>query len=102
LRLLLPAVPVLGLALIAAVPLAHAQNNYEIQVYGAETVAPRATMLELHSNFTADGQRNVVDGVEPTNHAEHETIEITQGIWGDLQSYKARVEEWPGYPFARR
>ena len=50
-------------------------------------------MLELHSNFTADGQRNVVDGVEPTNRAEHETIEITQGIWGDLQSCQARVEE---------
>lgn len=92
-RPLLPAIRVLGLALIAAVPLANAQNNYEIQVYGAETVAPRTTMLELHSNFTADGQRNVVDGVEPTNHAEHEIIEITQGIWGDLQSCHARVEE---------
>ena len=64
---------------IAALP-AAAQDNYEIQVYGAETVPAGSTMLELHSNFTVDGSRTVIDGVQPTNHAEHETIEITQGI----------------------
>lgn len=35
--------------------LAKAQDNYEIQVYGSDTVAPKTTMLELHSNFTAEG-----------------------------------------------
>src|SRR6266568_3364005 len=64
---------------IAAIP-THAQDNYEIQVYGADTVAPGSTMLELHSNFTVDGSKTVIDGVQPTNHAEHETVEITQGI----------------------
>lgn len=59
---------------------AYAQDNYEIQVYGVDTVAPASTMVELHSNFTVDGSKTVVDGVLPTNHAEHETIEITQGI----------------------
>jgi hypothetical protein len=64
---------------LAPIP-AHAQDNYEIQVYGADTVAPASTMVELHSNFTAEGSKTVQDGVLPTNHAEHETVEITQGI----------------------
>lgn len=36
-------------------PSAKAQDNYEIQVYGADTVAPKTLMVELHSNFTIDG-----------------------------------------------
>jgi hypothetical protein len=74
-----------GVALGAA----HAQGNYEIQVYGVDTVAPRNTMVELHSNFTADGQRKFIDGVAPTYRAEHETIEITQGIndWSEVGFY---------------
>ena len=59
-----------------------AQDNYEIQVYGADTVEPHSTMVEFHTNWTAQGEKNVVDGVRPTNHAVHETIEITQG-WND-------------------
>ena len=59
---------------------AFAQDNYEIQVYGSETVAPKNTMVELHSNFTFEGSKTLIDGQEPTNHAEHETLEITQRI----------------------
>ncbi len=68
---------------------ARAQGNYEIQVYGAETVAPKTTMVELHSNYTIDGQHNVIDGVYPTNHQLHETIEITQGLndWSEVGFY---------------
>jgi hypothetical protein len=74
---------------------AHAQDNYEIQVYGADTVAPKTTMLELHSNFTADGTKPLpgskyaADGLYPTNHVEHETVEITQGInsWSEVGFY---------------
>jgi hypothetical protein len=61
---------------------ARAQDNYEIQVYSSDTVPPRTTMVEIHSNFTIDGQKTVVNGVLPSNHAEHETLEITQG-WTD-------------------
>jgi hypothetical protein len=66
-----------------------AQGNYEIQVYGADTVPARNTMFELHSNFTAQGQKDYVDGVAPTNHATHETLEITQGItnWSEVGFY---------------
>jgi hypothetical protein len=59
---------------------AAAQDNYEIQVYDAETVLPGHTMLELHSNFTIDGSKQMLNGLEPTNHAWHETIEITRGF----------------------
>jgi hypothetical protein len=73
----------------AAFNVARAQGNYEIQVYGSETVAPHNTMVELHSNFTVDGRRAYIDGAAPTYHAEHETIEITQGInaWSELGFY---------------
>src|SRR5579863_8905534 len=56
-----------------------AQDNYEIQVYGSQTVAKGNTMVELHSNYTFDGSKTVTDGVLPTNHVFHETIEITHG-----------------------
>ncbi len=61
-------------------PVARAQDNYEIQVYGYDTVEPRHTMVELHSNFTIDGTKTVEDGLLPSNHAQHETIEITHGF----------------------
>jgi len=67
----------------------RAQGNYEIQVYGSETVAPRTTMVELHSNYTAAGEKYYIDGVAPTDHAVHETLEITQGItgWSEVGFY---------------
>jgi Putative MetA-pathway of phenol degradation len=69
----------LPLFLLAAAPI-RAQGNYEVQVYGAETVLPNHTMVELHSNFTFEGSKTAVDGVRADNHALHETIEITQGF----------------------
>ena len=70
----------LGVALFWASWAARAQNNYEIQVYGSDTVQPGHTMVELHSNFTVTGSKTVQDGVYPTEHAWHETIEITRGF----------------------
>ena len=85
----LSCVCVFVLASFFAVPFAHAQDNYEIQVYGSETVDPGKTMVELHSNFTIDGSKKIIDGVLPTNHAEHETIEITHGFndWFEVGFY---------------
>jgi hypothetical protein len=57
----------------------RAQDNYEIQVYGSETVQKGHTMVELHSNYTSDGSKTITDGVLPTNHVFHETVEITHG-----------------------
>ncbi len=74
---------------------ACAQGNYEIQVYGAATVEPKSTMVELHSNYTPDGQKNVIDGVYPTNHQLHETLEITQGLtsWSEVGFYVFTSEQ---------
>src|ERR1700722_9346239 len=57
-----------------------AQNNYEIQVYASQTQAKGSTMFELHSNYTFDGSTQIVNGVLPSNHSLHETLEITTGI----------------------
>ena len=73
-----PLVLIVALALAAE---ARAQDNYEIQVYGSETLEKGSTMVELHTNFTADGRRTVApSGVLPTYHALHETVEITHGF----------------------
>src|SRR5579863_8961894 len=59
---------------------ARAQDDYEIQVYGSDTVKPGYTMFELHSNYTIRGSRTIEDGVRPTQDQFHETLEITRGI----------------------
>src|SRR3954468_11150735 len=83
---------------------AFAQDNYEIQVYGSETVAPHTTMVEFHTNFTIEGEKSVIDGQQPTHNAVHETIEITHGFndWSEVGFYiftSARADsgwEWVG------
>jgi len=67
-------------AILLAPGAARAQDNYEIQVYGSETVPAGRTMVELHSNYTVNGERETVNGVLPSNHALHETLEITRGF----------------------
>ena len=67
------------ICLICCLSAAKAQDNYEIQVYGSETVDPGRTMVELHSNYTANGFKTVMDGQLPDNHEVHETVEITHG-----------------------
>ncbi len=70
-------IPVFSLLLYSSI--LFAQDNYEIQVYGAQTVAKDATMIELHSNYTIGGQVYAQDGVLPTHNMVHETVEITHG-----------------------
>jgi hypothetical protein len=80
---------------------ARAQNNYEIQVYGSDTVAPQSTMVELHSNFSATGVKALPgsvygpDDLYPTNHQERETVEITTGIndWSEVGFYIFTAEQ---------
>lgn len=69
-----------ALLLLTLLRPAAAQDNYEIQVYGSETVPAGQTMVELHSNFTAEGSTTSEDGMLPTQHAFHETLEITHGF----------------------
>src|ERR1051326_7945885 len=65
--------------LLLSLPI-RAQDSYEIQVYGSETVARGQTMVELHSNYTFAGNKNTINGVLPDYHAFHETIEVTHGF----------------------
>lgn len=77
------------------------QDNYEIQVYGSETVEPGSTMVELHSNFTVSGSKTLMDGMVPTNHALHETIEITHGFndWFETGLYIFTSDNQYGYGY---
>ena len=82
--------------ILACLPLvAQAQGNYEIQVYGAETVQPQNLMVELHSNFTATGEKSTLDGVYPTHHQLHETLELTEGLneWAEVGFYVFTSEQ---------
>jgi len=56
------------------------QDNYEIQVYGSSTQAKGSAIFELHSNYFINGIKESSNGVYPTHHAVHKTIEITQGL----------------------
>ena len=73
----------------------RAQDNYEIQVYPSETMAPKTLLVELHSNFTAQGSTTTEYGMLPTQDQEHETIELTEGIndWSELGFYIFTAEK---------
>ncbi len=76
------------LLLMAGITLSSAlfaQDNYEIQVYGAQTQAKNSSIFELHSNFTFSGERDIIKGVRPSYHALHETVEITTGITDNFE-----------------
>jgi hypothetical protein len=55
------------------------QANFEIQVYGSETVPTGSTMVKLYSNVAAQGTTSTIDGIRPTQGAFHEAIEVTHG-----------------------
>ena len=52
-------------------------------------------MVELRSNFTVEGQKDTIDGVYPTNHQEHETVELTEGLnsWSEVGFYVFTSEQ---------
>ena len=85
----------LGAYMLSCSHVARAQGNYEIQVYGSDTVPAKNLMVELHSNYTISGQVKMIDGVFPTNHQEHETLELTQGInsWSEVGFYVFTSEQ---------
>ena len=71
---------IIAIFFAALTGVSRAQDNYEIQVYPGESVGKGVTMFEIHSNFTVDGEKQTVNGVAPSNHAMHETLEITHGF----------------------
>ena len=96
----LPNPPLRSASLVLIVPLPrrdvlHAQDNYEIQVYPSETIAPKTLLTELHSNYTVEGSTTPSYGMLPTQGQEHETIELTQGItdWSEVGFYIFTAEQ---------
>lgn len=88
------------LALIFSPVCTSAQDNYEIQVYGYDLVDPGHMMVELHS-----GSKATTDGACPTNHAQHETVEITHGFndWFECGFYIfTSITEGQGWQCHRR
>ncbi len=79
---------------------AYSQENYEIQVYGAQTQQKNSTIFELHSNYTFDGERGIIKDVRPSYHALHETIEITHGITDNFElGFYVFMNYLPDYGF---
>ena len=74
------------LAFLGAVCTTFAQDNYEIQVYGSDTVKKGTTMVELHSNFNLNGPNTTINGVLPTRNALHETLELTHGWTNNFET----------------
>ena len=77
--------PVVMLLAVGSPERVRAQDNFDIQVYRSETVAPKTTLVELLSNITADGTKDLSQTVYPatqlypTDDALHETLEISRG-----------------------
>ena len=92
----------LRLTLLAASS-APAQDSFEIQVYPSDTVPRGQSMVELHSNYTLEGSKTEMNGVLPTHHALHETLEITQGFtpWFETGFYVlSSVQPGKGWEWA--
>jgi hypothetical protein len=64
---------------------ACAQDSFEIEVYGSETLPQGETAVELHSNFNAEVEDNPTPGVYPSQHSLNESVEIAHGFTDWLQ-----------------
>jgi hypothetical protein len=76
-------------ALLACCGATARADNFEIEVYGSETTPKGETMVELHSNYTVYGERDWVNGVYPSYHAWHNTLEVAYGFtsWFETAFY---------------
>ncbi len=86
----------LALAAATLAPgISSAQANYEIQVYGSDTVPAQNLMVELHSNYSFKGQDAAGGGMLPTTHQLRETLELTAGTssWSEVGFYVFTSEQ---------
>jgi hypothetical protein len=82
--------PLAALALLAAPALAGAFDRFEIQVYEAEVNDPGQASLELHANYTVQGERQpAYPGEIPPHHTLRLTLEPALGVtrWLELGVY---------------
>src|SRR2546422_6744242 len=64
----------------AAVPIAAAQDPFEIEVYPYHTAERGEWELDAHLNYTATGTTTYDGLVAPTEHQAHLALELTRGI----------------------
>lgn len=88
------------LILCVVVFAATAQENYEVQVYGSQTQQKRSAIFELHTNYTFEGEKNIINEVRPAYHSLHETVEITRGITDIFEvGFYLFMNYTPGYGY---
>ena len=64
----------------------HAQDSFEIEVYGSETLPRGETGIELQSNFNVEAQEDTTEPrIYTSQHALNETLEISHGFTDWLQ-----------------
>lgn len=68
------------LSLACAPTILRAQGGFEYEVYSTEIEAPRATTLELHTNFVQSGRREIDEEQFATHHALRSSFEIARGL----------------------
>jgi len=88
-RAVVGALPAL-VTLVAFTPKARALDLFEVQVYQSEVNKPGHFGLELHTNYTARGQRGVeYEGHVPPDRATRMTFEPALGVteWLELGAY---------------
>jgi hypothetical protein len=86
-------------ALIAAFATpAAAQDFFEIQVYPYLTVPKGRTMVEVHSNYFADGTTDAPPGEFPLHGQAHGTLEVTHGFtnYFECAGYLVAATHVPG------
>jgi hypothetical protein len=66
--------------LFGIAPSLSAQEGYEYEVYSTHIAAPRASALELHTNFVPTGPSSSKSGLVSTNHAVRSSLEFSRGI----------------------
>lgn len=77
--------PLAAVTVILVASFAYAQDSFEIEVYGSETLQQGETAVELHSNFNAEAEDNPTPGVYPSQHSLNESVEIAHGFTDWLQ-----------------
>lgn len=80
-RSLLPLFLLSGVLIVRA----SAQDSFEIEVYGSETLHQGETAVELHSNFNVEAEDTPNSRVYPSQHSLNETVEIAHGFRDWLQ-----------------
>jgi len=81
-----PLLFVLALLTLISHPIVlRAQDSFEIEVYGSETLPRGETSLELQSNFNVEADESTDPRIYPSQHALNETLEISHGFTDWLQ-----------------